>query len=501
MGLTKATYSLIDGAPLNALDYGADNTGVADSTSALQAMFTAGGVVEIPSGTYKVTAPMTIGSGVKGVICNGKILSTYVGTQDTDVHPTLLFDGFSGFVEGVLHIENSTSSGAIASDGVQFKNCARIWVSGLRLKNVRFGLILTTTTEFYISYIDADTMRGWQGGSSDNGGTIVTMSGCERGRINQVTGTNIYKAAVYFSVDGVSGDNKDIDIGDISVALFNPTLAVANGLALRSAVNVKVGKLTSTGGIAGVFCSREETTYNVDNVYIGKVYVTDNQDVSSNSSAVLVNGTTAAPVGSVIIDEIYANNAYLHSLFVFNVGYLKVGHLKSVNPGQRGVLIGGTNGTVIIDSCDMFSAGNQEILVNTGTVMTQFQANNIIIRDRGADVTVPINFTVDTVKNIILGSIYDETVTPGYSAATIFGNPASTVNVSIQYVKTAATNAASIRAAAISAIAQGRFYQATIPSTSTWPLGTEIFKPSPTSGSNNSWVLTTTGFVATANLA
>lgn len=500
MALTKVSYSMVSGAPRNALDYGADSTGVADSTSALQAMFTAGGVVEIPSGTYKVTAPMTIGSGVKGVICNGKILSTYVGTQDTDLHPTLLFDGFNGFVEGVLHIENSTSSGAIASDGVQFKNCSRIWVSGLRLKNVRFGLILTTTTDFYIGYIDADTMRGWQAGN-DNGGSIITMSGCSRGRIDKVNGTTIYKAAVYFSVDGVSGDNTDISVGDISVTLTNPTTAVANGLALRSAVNVKVDKLTTSGGIAGVFCSREDAGYLVDNVYIGKVYVTDNQDVSSNSSSVVVQGTASYPVGSVIIDEIYAKNAYLHSLFVFNVGYLKVGYLKSVDPGQRGVLIGGTNGTVIIDSCDMSGAGNQEILVNTGTVMTQFQANNIIIRDRGTDVTVPINFTVDTVKNIQIGSVYDETATPAYLTPLVFGAPASTVNVSVQYVKTAATYAASIRSALLDKIMQGRFYQATIPATSTWPLGTEIYNPSPTSGATNSWVLTTTGFKATANLA
>ena len=37
MSLTKATYSMITGAPVNVLDYGADPTGVADSTGAIQA--------------------------------------------------------------------------------------------------------------------------------------------------------------------------------------------------------------------------------------------------------------------------------------------------------------------------------------------------------------------------------------------------------------------------------------------------------------------------------
>ena len=37
MALTKATYSMINGAPVNVLDYGADNTGITDSAAAFNA--------------------------------------------------------------------------------------------------------------------------------------------------------------------------------------------------------------------------------------------------------------------------------------------------------------------------------------------------------------------------------------------------------------------------------------------------------------------------------
>lgn len=56
MSLTKATYSMIDGAPINVLDYGADPTGVADSSTAIQNAINAcgnNGSVFIPDGTYK----------------------------------------------------------------------------------------------------------------------------------------------------------------------------------------------------------------------------------------------------------------------------------------------------------------------------------------------------------------------------------------------------------------------------------------------------------------
>jgi hypothetical protein len=65
MSLTKASYSLISGAPLNVLDYGADATGVVDSYLAVQAAITAafsipGGEVVFPSGNYRISQPLQL---------------------------------------------------------------------------------------------------------------------------------------------------------------------------------------------------------------------------------------------------------------------------------------------------------------------------------------------------------------------------------------------------------------------------------------------------------
>jgi hypothetical protein len=78
MSLTKATYSMIDGAPINVLDFGADPTGVSDSTTAIQnaidaaqtlvkdlgeiVVFTAS--VYFPSGQYTVNGNVTMRRGV-----------------------------------------------------------------------------------------------------------------------------------------------------------------------------------------------------------------------------------------------------------------------------------------------------------------------------------------------------------------------------------------------------------------------------------------------------
>lgn len=60
MSLTKVTYSMIEGATFNVLDYGADRTGVADSKTAINLAFSAmeaagGGTIYFPKGTYLVT--------------------------------------------------------------------------------------------------------------------------------------------------------------------------------------------------------------------------------------------------------------------------------------------------------------------------------------------------------------------------------------------------------------------------------------------------------------
>ena len=57
MALTKASYSLVNGAPFNVLDYGADPTGVANSSAAFTAAATAAGTQSafVPKGTYALT--------------------------------------------------------------------------------------------------------------------------------------------------------------------------------------------------------------------------------------------------------------------------------------------------------------------------------------------------------------------------------------------------------------------------------------------------------------
>lgn len=63
MSLTKATFSMVDGAVFNVLDYGAVGDGVVDDTNAFKAAIQAanGGCVFVPLGEYRITSPLDSG--------------------------------------------------------------------------------------------------------------------------------------------------------------------------------------------------------------------------------------------------------------------------------------------------------------------------------------------------------------------------------------------------------------------------------------------------------
>lgn len=65
MALTKVPNSMISGAVVNALDYGADPTGAADSSTSIAAAVATGKSVYFPVGTYKITSEIALQSNTR----------------------------------------------------------------------------------------------------------------------------------------------------------------------------------------------------------------------------------------------------------------------------------------------------------------------------------------------------------------------------------------------------------------------------------------------------
>lgn len=167
MSLTKATFSMIDGAVVNVLDYGADSTGITDSTAAIQAAINAGVVksqiVFMPAGTYLVTDTLNIPmyTQIKGEHSyqNAKNygvepLGTKISFQPSS--PKTLFQasgpkplgGFyrsSYLLEGLYLAGNSTNSTGNSVYGIDIDSITYSTFRDLSIEGFRTGIRLTAT--------------------------------------------------------------------------------------------------------------------------------------------------------------------------------------------------------------------------------------------------------------------------------------------------------------------------------------------------------------------
>ena len=102
MPLTKVSYSMIEGAVSNVLDFGADATGVASSTAAFALANAKGAGIIIPKGTYLISTNATFTVPVQ--MEYGAIITIATGV-------TLAFD--NGFDAGVWKTFNTVGTGAV----------------------------------------------------------------------------------------------------------------------------------------------------------------------------------------------------------------------------------------------------------------------------------------------------------------------------------------------------------------------------------------------------
>jgi len=142
MSLTKATYSMIDGAPVNVLDFGADPTGATDSTTAIQAAinfaianrkslpgmvtgFSAPEVHFSEGSIYKVTGNISVGTGIKlfgnkAIITSGTYPYPQINPLFTNVGPESTIDGFVTFgFTNVVMISTANVDAVL----IEIKNC------------------------------------------------------------------------------------------------------------------------------------------------------------------------------------------------------------------------------------------------------------------------------------------------------------------------------------------------------------------------------------------
>lgn len=139
MSLTKVTYSMIQGACSNVLDFGADPTGVADSSSAIQAALDLAGRIYIPAGTYLCATTLVVKNnslvfGDGNSTAGARSVINYTGTSDAIQINNPINSSTAAFItlmDFCVSSSNSTTLKAgIADTGSTFLHLERVTVTG-----------------------------------------------------------------------------------------------------------------------------------------------------------------------------------------------------------------------------------------------------------------------------------------------------------------------------------------------------------------------------------
>lgn len=143
MSLTKVSYSMIRGTPLNVLDFGADPKNVHDSSPAIQAAIDraqlTGEVVYIPDGNFKINTTLTINSQAGVRIVGEHRPSVYNGTNlfynGTDYafrikNASGTFIYHVDFDQFAIHFTQA-ALGAIYAENIQESNFTNLFLEGI----------------------------------------------------------------------------------------------------------------------------------------------------------------------------------------------------------------------------------------------------------------------------------------------------------------------------------------------------------------------------------
>lgn len=338
MSLTKATYSMIKGAPVSVLDFGAVGDGVTNDTAAIQAAVNAAeaisGCVYFPAGTYLVSTFATaLDSGTNcAVLINGDLTIDGCGTISSAI---------GAVSNSIFGIDGTSGSVSVTLKNVNFAGTARYRV----------------ITQTSLSVADSIVIDGI---TTERQSIILT--GDYNNRVNV---RNCYIGTTITAATAVS---PTLTVTITAGSTRQPEYIIQNNTVVGGTENATTGLFVIHGMPGNGLCQGnsalnigDSTTecFDIDN--IGRLCVFDG-NYALNGGYDYKPGTGGYLAGSEIM---FTNNRADNGLFVLRSSCIAIGNI-SYNPTSYGLFL--TPGTdtsgyldesnIIIDDFKVLYAGS-----------------------------------------------------------------------------------------------------------------------------------------------
>lgn len=435
MSLTKATYSMIDGAPLNVRDYGAVGDGTTDDSAALNAAATAlqsGQSLYFPAGNYIVNTACVLIRGKSNIAIFGDGASTRLRptgqgtvTAKTNFHTTFAIDQCSRVTVSNMVIEskgenwgNTDAYSGLAGGDPRTNAIINYGGSALlvarsnevTLNNVSsrycgsVGVVyLTSSQNVVVEECFANALSlGYAGFAVDNwaDSSVQTQRTYKffNCRVAKETATYSAKAGIAAEGDQISGRLINLDvvgcifedcaIGGDAPEFGSGVSAIDTRLTMSSTVTKScyIGVTWQKRGGATDFswcrvngCSFIQNA--VTGAYIAIGTATGDADVSITSTKIFSANTSVwAGVGAVTNEAVKVSS-----------GIAVGGYLNGVIKVDGCQIYGGQAGIWAIDSSALTVTGSTISAVNSG--ITQYGGG--ILKATGNNISVEAALTTD----------------------------------------------------------------------------------------------------------
>ena len=353
MGLTKVSYAMINGAPVNVLDFGAKGDGVTNDAAAIQAAINSisKGTVVFPPGIYKINSVLTLTNPIKlqGTEPTGAIIyanscdavhiqNDFCGIMDIELQSTGTTKTYVGVtVQGVL----GTPVGFVNIERALFTN----WAVGVQLE--------------------------WATGSTVTNSEIVDCIVGIKG-VGQCLNTRI--SDMYIVVDGST--NSACISNVVSTGPFGEGMMVVNSLLYGGKFCIKSEQYLS---LTVTNCVIDQSTQYA--VYLGTVlhcHFSNNWIVGAfiQEDQASTYDANISVIGNTIVSDTSTEYVYVGA----NVRkWVIQGNIFSC-PAGSSILCATTSSQIVIDSNTFANA--------SGSNTIQANGSDIVISNNTGDVTI-----------------------------------------------------------------------------------------------------------------
>lgn len=396
MALTKATYSMIKGAVVNVLDYGADPTGTDDSTAAIQAALDyapvagSGRIVFLPAGTYKFSKltfkhnnTILRGEGQRATyLTSTAVDGSLISNDDQDT--TLYYCGIEGMQISSPSVTSTSNVKIIDWRSMQFGFIKDVWIYGngtTGLSGIEMGVITYGAQECTYNAVDniyiGAVSYGVKIGDGANTNTFRNM------RVQP--GASAYGYHIAFGSNGASNNTfischcefpgntvTGYALGDISV---NTVIIGARCEGLDSGVNVTSGARDTSI----ISCYFSSNTIDIDDNSTTTCLFSCHTEAPKHLPKIRIKSNAETP--NYAIDNYYSAYGAERTIFAGATGGYRAayndstaaiteGHYSSTYAG--GTVFGvGANGTYYAKTNGILALGT------TSAHAVNFGANNV----------------------------------------------------------------------------------------------------------------------------